>query len=100
MMLCDPAELKVQLRVAVPLAKSIADAPAGTTLTGLPICVPPSENVTVPLGPAVLLLLELILAVNVMGVPEVTVDELGTVEVNVGALVTKRFFVVAEAGGL
>ena len=87
-MLCEPVELKVQFNTAVPLAKALADAPAGTTVTGLPICVPPSENVTVPLGPATLLLWEVIVAVNVMGVPVVTVDTLGTVAVAVAAFVT------------
>src|SRR5438046_317199 len=99
-MLCEPVELKVQFNTAVPLAKAVADAPADTTLTGLPIGVPPSENVTVPLGPAVLLLLELMVAVNVMGVPVVTVDTLGTVAVAVAAFVTVMLSVVAAAGGL
>ena len=76
-MLWEPVELNVHVSVAVPLAKARAEAPAGTTLTGLPICVPPSENVTVPPGPTTLLLWEVIVAVNVMGVPEVTVEALG-----------------------
>ena len=86
MTLCEPVELNVHVSVAVPLAKARAEAPAGTTLTGLPICVPPSEKVTVPLGPTVLLLWELIVAVNVMGVPEVTVEGLGTVAVAVAVV--------------
>ena len=99
-MLCEPVELKVQFNTAVPLAPAKTDAAAGTTVTGLPICVPPSENVTVPLGPAVLLLLELVVAVNVMGVPEATVEGLGTVVVAVVAFVTATLSVVAAAGGL
>ena|SRR5438477_8891134 len=87
-MLWEPVELNVHVRAAVPLAPAKTDAAAGTTVTGLPICVPPSENVTVPLGPAVLLLLELMVAVNVIGVPEVTVDALGTVVVAVAACET------------
>jgi len=99
-MLWEPVELNVHVRAAVPLAPAETDAAAGTTLTGLPICVPPSENVTVPLGPAVLLLLELMVAVNVMGVPEATVEGLGTVVVAVVAFVTATLSVVAAAGGL
>jgi hypothetical protein len=41
----------------------------GVTATGLPICVPPSKNVTVPLAPTVLLLADEIVAVNVTFVP-------------------------------
>jgi len=99
-MLCEPVELNVHVSVAVPLAKAKNDAPAGATLAGLPICVPPSKNVTVPLGPAALLLWEVMLAVNVMGVPEVTVEVLGTVEVAVIAFVTVRLSVVGAAGAL
>src|SRR6267154_4482615 len=84
-MVCEPVELNVHGSAAVPLAKAVAEAPAATTLTGLPIGVPPSEKVTVPLGPTVLLLWELSWGVNVMGVPEVTVDALGTVAVAVVA---------------
>src|SRR5437868_15302961 len=87
-MLWEPVELYVHVSVAVPLTKARAVATAGTTLTGLMICVPPSEKVTVPLGPTVLLLWELIVAVNVMGVPEVTVEGLGTVAVAVVACET------------
>src|SRR5438034_2370956 len=98
-MLWEPVELNVHVSAAVPLAKARAEAPAGTTLTGLPICVPPSENVTVPPGPTTLLLWELMVAVNVMGVPEVTVEALGTVAVAGVAFVTVTWSGVAAAGG-
>ncbi|SRR6266566_5036576 len=99
-MLWEPVELNVQVSAAVPLAKARAEAPAGTTLTGLPIWVPPSENVTVPLGPTTLLLWEVIVAVNVRGVPEVTVDVLGTVAVAVVAGDTITVSVTAVVTGL
>src|SRR6267143_2959657 len=91
-MLCEPVVLKVQDNVAVPPAQTGAggaqkNAPNGATVA-VPICVLPSENTTVPPGPAALLLWELMLAVSVMGVPEVTVEELGTVAVAVVAFDT------------
>src|SRR6266853_381387 len=99
-MLCEPVEPNVHGSAAVPLAKAVAEAPADTTLTGLPIGVPPSAKVTVPLGPTVLLLWERIWAVNVMGVPEVTVDALGTVAVAVVAGDTITVSVTAVVTGL
>jgi hypothetical protein len=99
-MLCEPVVVNVHVSAAVPLAKVVADAAAGTTATGLPIGVPPSENVTVPLGPTTLLLWELIVAVNVIGVPELTLDTLATVAVAVVAFVTVTLSVVAAAGGM
>jgi len=87
-MLCEPVELKVHVSAAVPPAPADADAGICVTFTGLPIAVPPSENVTVPVAPTALLLWELIEAVNVMGVPEVTVDVLATVAVAVVAFET------------
>jgi len=69
---CVPVEVNVVCRLAVPLAKAIAVAPAGTTVTGLPICVVPLKNVTVPPGPAVLLLCDAMVAVSVTGVAVVT----------------------------
>jgi hypothetical protein len=82
---CVPWDVKVVVRVAVPLAPALAVAPAGNTLAGLPIGVPPLKNVTVPLGPAVLLLADEIVAVIVIGVPDVTVDVLGRMAVAVVA---------------
>jgi hypothetical protein len=98
-MVCGPREVKVVVRVAVPLAPAVAVAPADSTL-GLPIGVVPLKNVTVPLGPAVLLLAEEIVAVNVIGVPDATVDVLGTMAVAVGALDTVTLSGTAALGGL
>ena len=69
-----PVELKEVVNAAVPPAPAIADAAMGATVTGLPICVPPSKNVTVPVAPVALLLADEIVAVKVMFVPVVTVD--------------------------
>ena len=66
-MLCEPCELNVHSNAAVPPAQEGGQngAPNGATVAGLPICVPPSKNVTVPPGPAALLLDEEIVAVRV-----------------------------------
>ena len=52
-----PLVAKVVVKVAVPLAPTVAVAPAGVTFA-VPMVVLPSLNVTVPVGPCVLLLWE------------------------------------------
>ena len=64
------------------------DAPEGTTATGLPICVPPLKNVTVPVAPRELLLPEEIVAVKVIFVPVVVVGVLVVSTVAVAAFAT------------
>ncbi len=83
-----PEELKDVGNAAVPPAPVVADAGIGVTLTGLPICVPPLKNVTVPVAPTALLLPEEIVAVKVTLVPVVTVDGLAASAVAVAALDT------------
>jgi hypothetical protein len=96
--------LNVHCNAAVPPAQASAggaqkNAPNGATVA-VPICALPSENTTVPLGPAALLLWELMLAVNVMGVPELTVEVLGTVAVAVVAFDTVTVSVTAVVTAL
>jgi len=59
-----PVEAKVVLKDAVPLAPAVAVALAGVTLA-VPIAVLPSLNVTVPVGPCVLLLWDAMLTERV-----------------------------------
>jgi hypothetical protein len=66
-----PVVVNVVVSVAVPPAPTV-DAPTGVTDAGVPICAPPLKKVTVPVVPPVLLLLEVIVAVNVTGVAVVT----------------------------
>src|SRR5260370_41949993 len=87
-MLCGPNELNVHVSTAVPPAPAKNDAGVGVTVTGLPICVPPSKNVTVPVVPVALLLDEEIVAVSVSLVPVVTVDALASRAVAVVAFDT------------
>ena len=54
---CDPPAEKVVVREAVALAPAVAEAPAGVALA-VPRVAVPSLNVTVPVGPCVLLLCE------------------------------------------
>jgi hypothetical protein len=55
-MLCVPVVVNVCVKAALPPAKAAADAGVGVTVVGLPICVPPSKKVTVPVVPVALLL--------------------------------------------
>ena len=95
-----PVEVNIVVNTAVPPAKVVAVDPAGVTLTALPIGVLPSENVTVPVAPTALPLDEEIVAVSVIGVPEATVDTLGTVAVEVAAFDTIRLSVTGVVTAL
>ncbi len=83
-----PVVLKEVVNAAVPPAPAVADAGVGDTATGLPICVAPSKNVTVPVVPTELLLADEIVAVKVTFAPVVTVDGLATSPVAVVAFDT------------
>jgi hypothetical protein len=95
-----PVELNDVVNAAVPPAPVGGAAPADTTLTGLPICVPPLKNVTVPVAPTVLLLAEEIVAVRVTFVPAATVVGLATSAVVVVAFDTVTVSVTGLATGL
>jgi hypothetical protein len=96
-MLCVPLVVKVFVSTAVPPAPAKPAAPVAVTVTGLPICVPPSKKVTVPVVPTELLLCELIVAVMVIGVPDATVVTLGTMPVAVAAFDTTTASTTAVA---
>jgi hypothetical protein len=67
-----PVVGKEVVNAAVPPAPTDAVAAMGVTATGLPICVPPLKNVTVPVVPTALLLADVMVAVKVTLVPVVT----------------------------
>jgi hypothetical protein len=84
-----PMVVKEVVKAAVPPAKAAEEAPMGTTATGLPICVPPLKNVTVPVVPIELLLVGAVMvAVRVTLLPVVTVGELEVSAVVVAAVET------------
>src|SRR5216684_2686989 len=99
-MLCGPNELNVHVSAAVPPAPAKNDAAVGTTATGLPIGVLPSENVTVPVAPVALLLADEMHAVRVIFVPAVTVDALAVKAVAVVAFETVTVSVTGVATAL
>ena len=90
-MLWVPA-LKIVCSDAVAPAKAVAVAEMLVTVTGFPICVPLLKNVTVPLGPAALLLWVVTVDVKVTGVAVVTpVDGLAPTPAPVCACVMVTF---------
>ena len=70
-------------------------APTAVTATGLPIAVPPSKKVTVPVAPITLMLCDETVAVSVAAVWVFALDGAVTVVI-VAALVTVRFRVAFE----
>jgi hypothetical protein len=84
---------------AVALANVVAVAGMLVTATGLPIAAPLSKKVTVPLGPAALLLCVETVAVKLTAVAVVTpVEGLAPTCVPVSAGVMVKFRVLASLG--
>jgi len=94
-----PVVARVVLRDAVPLAPAVAVALAGVTFA-VPIEVLPSLNVTVPVGPWVLLLCELIFTDKATAWFVGTGFGVAVTEEVVLAGVTVTMSVVTLAGGL
>ena len=96
-----PVVVKDVINAAAPPAPADADAAAmGATATGLPICVPPLKNVTVPVVPTALLLADVMVAVKVTLVPVVTDAALAAKAVAVTAFDTVKTSVTGVVTGL
>lgn len=95
-----PVVANVVVKEAVPLAPVVEVAPAGVTVCGVPMVLLPSLNVTVPVGPWVLLLGDVIVTDRVTCWFVGTGFWLADIEAPVEAGVTVTETVVGEVGGL